>query len=231
MPETIDMSTTLVVGADRGIAQAICTQLHARGERVIAACLDDNPGLRALGLRVETGVDVTSDHAVQALAQRFRSEGLRLDCLLHVAGVLGLDRLGQIDFDDMRRQFEINALGPLRVVQALLPCLARGSKVGIVTSRVASLADNSSGGMYAYRASKAAANMVGLNLHHDLSPQGIAVVLLHPGAVATQLTRDFPQQGFITADEAAAGLIRRVDELSLATSGRFFHANGSGLPW
>lgn len=225
------MGTTLVVGADRGIAHALCLQLHARGEHVIAACLDDNPALRALGLRVETGVDVTSDAAVQALAQRLGREEIRLACLLHVAGVLGLDRLGEIDFDDMRRQFEINALGPLRVVQALLPCLAAGSKVGIVTSRVASLADNSSGGMYAYRVSKAAANMVGLNLHHDLQPRGIAVVLLHPGAVATQLTRDFPQQGFIAPEAAAAGLLRRIDELTPQTSGRFLHANGAELPW
>lgn len=225
------MKTTLVVGADRGIAHALCLQLHARGERVIAACLHDNPALRGLGVRVETGVDVTSDSAVLALAQRLVHEALQLDCLLHVAGVLGLDTLGQIDFGDMRQQFEINTLGPLRVVQALLPCLGAGSKVGIVTSRVGSLADNSSGGMYAYRVSKAAANMVGLNLHHDLRPRGVAVVLLHPGAVATQLTRDFPQQGFATPEQAAAGLIQRVDELTLATSGRFFHAQGGELPW
>jgi NAD(P)-dependent dehydrogenase (short-subunit alcohol dehydrogenase family) len=155
-----------------------------------------------------------------------------LHWLLHVAGVLGLDELGRIDFQDMRRQFEINTLGPLRVAQAVLPFLGSGAKVGIVTSRVGSLADNSSGGMYAYRVSKAGANMVALNLHHDLAKRGIAVMALHPGMVATDLTKDYPGNfSYIRPEEAAAGLIARMGALTLETSGRFSHANGDRLPW
>jgi NAD(P)-dependent dehydrogenase (short-subunit alcohol dehydrogenase family) len=224
------MPLALVVGADRGIAHAICRQLAARGDQVIAACLGPESDLARLGVRVETGIDVTSDQAVARLADRLR--GVRLDWLLHVAGVLGVDEFGAIDFDDMRRQFEINTLGPLRVAQALAGCLGAGSKVGIVTSRVGSLADNGSGGLYAYRVSKAGANMVALNLHHDLSKRGIAVVALHPGTVATDLTKNFPGNlTYIQPDEAAAGLIRRMDELTLASSGEFRHANGQKLPW
>jgi NAD(P)-dependent dehydrogenase (short-subunit alcohol dehydrogenase family) len=124
--------------------------------------------------------------------------------------VLGLDELGSIDYDDVRRQFEINTIGPLRTIEALRDLLHDGSKVGIVTSRVGSLGDNSSGGMYAYRISKAAANMVALNLHHDLSKRGISVLALHPGMVATALTKDYPgDYDYITPDQAAAGLIIR----------------------
>ena len=98
--------------------------------------------------------------------------------------------------------------------------------------RISLRVDNGSGGMYAYRVSKCAANMIGLNLHHDLAPDGISVLLLHPGMVATDLTKDIPGDfDYITPEEAAAGLIRNMDELTPETAGRFRHANGDYLPW
>jgi NAD(P)-dependent dehydrogenase (short-subunit alcohol dehydrogenase family) len=226
------MSTVLVVGADRGIAHSISRQLHERGDTVIAACLVGNDELAAAGIRVEGGADVTSQESVDALAAKLAAEGIKLDAVFHVAGVLGLDELGSIDYDDVRRQLEINTIGPLRTIEAIRGLLHDGSKVGILTSRVGSLADNSSGGMYAYRVSKAAANMVALNLHHDLSKRGVSVLALHPGMVATALTKDYPgDYDYITPDEAAAGLIADLDALTPETSGRFQHSNGTFLPW
>jgi len=226
------MSTVLVVGADRGIAHAICRQLRERGDTVIAACMVGNDELAAAGVTIEGSVDVTSQPSIEALAAKLTTRGVKLDVLFHVAGVLGLDELGSIDYEDVRRQFEINTIGPLRTVEALRDLLHDGSKVGIVTSRVGSLSDNSSGGMYAYRISKAAANMVGLNLHHDLSKLGISVLMLHPGMVATDLTKDFPgEHAYITPDQAAAGLISNMDQLTPENSGRFQHSNGTYLPW
>lgn len=226
------MATILIVGADKGIAHSMVEQLATRGDDVIASCLFDGAHLKELGIRVESNVDVTSDEAVNAMATRLRDDGVELDWLMHVAGVLGVDEFGSVDFQDVRRQFEINAIGPLRVVQALADRLKEGSKLGIVTSRVGSLGDNESGGMYAYRISKAAANMAGLNLHHDLSKRGIAVLLLHPGLTATDLTKDFPRNlPWISPEEAAAGLIRNMDQLTLETAGRFRHSNGEYLPW
>jgi len=226
------VSTVLVVGADRGIAHSISRQLHERGDTVIAACLAGNDELAAAGIRVEGGVDVTSQESVDALAAKLAAEGVKLDAVFHVAGVLGLDELGSIDYDDVRRQLEINTIGPLRTIEAVRDLLHGGSKVGILTSRVGSLADNSSGGMYAYRVSKAAANMVALNLHHDLSKRGVSVLALHPGMVATDLTKDYPgDYDYITPDEAASGLIADLDALTPETSGRFQHSNGTFLPW
>ena len=226
------MSVVLITGCDRGIGRAMCLRLHDRGERVIAACLGDPRELRDRGIQVEPHLDVTRDDAVDGLARRLERDGVTLDWLISNAGVLGVDALGEIDFDEVRRQFEINAIGPLRVIQALAGRLQEGSKVAIVTSRVGSLGDNGTGGMYAYRASKAAANMVGLNLHHDLKGRGIAVLMLHPGLVATDLTKDFPKDmPWIQPDEAAAGLIRNIDELTIETAGKFRHANGAYLPW
>lgn len=226
------MSTVLVVGADRGIAYHIAQQLHARGEDVIAACLFDGADTAALGVTVIPHVDVTDGESVARMVKTLTERGVHLDAIYHVAGVLGLDELGAIDYDDVRRQFEINTIGPLRTIEACLDLLGEGSKVGILTSRVGSLTDNTSGGMYAYRISKAAANMAGLNLHHDLSRRGISVLMLHPGMVATDLTKDYPgDHQYIQPEEAAAGLISDVDALTLETSGRFQHSNGSFLPW
>ncbi|MGA2552719.1 MAG: SDR family oxidoreductase [Burkholderiaceae bacterium] len=226
------MLTTLIVGADKGIARAICLQLHSRGDRVIAACLGDGEVYRGTGIDPIAGVDVTSEAGVGSLVKGLRARKATLDWVFHVAGVLGLDELGKIDYSDMRRQFEINTLGPLRVVEACIPLVGPGSKIGIVTSRVGSLNDNGSGAMYAYRVSKAGANMVALNLHHDLRKRGIAVVALHPGMVATDLTKDYPGDfNYIQPEEAARGLIARMDELSVESSGQFRHANGGTLPW
>jgi 2-glutathionyl-2-methylbut-3-en-1-ol dehydrogenase len=226
------VSTVLVVGADRGIAHSISQQLNARGDTVIAACLIGNDELAAAGVSVEGGIDVTSQESIDALAARLTDAGVKLDVLIHVAGVMWLDELGSIDYDSFRAQMEINTIGPLRTVEALRGLLHDGSKVGILTSRVGSLTDNGSGGMYGYRVSKAAANMVALNLHHDLSKLGISVLALHPGMVATALTKDYPgDYTYIMPEEAAAGLIADLDALTPETSGRFQHSNGEFLPW
>ncbi|MAL84047.1 MAG: short-chain dehydrogenase, partial [Idiomarina sp.] len=127
-----------------------------------------------------------------------------------------------------RAQFEVNALAPLRVTEALLPNLKEGSKVAMITSRMGSIADNGSGSRYGYRMSKAALNAAGKSLSLDLKDQGISVVLLHPGFVQTDMVN---HAGDIPAETAAERLIQRIDELSLDTTGQFFHSNGEGLPW
>jgi NAD(P)-dependent dehydrogenase (short-subunit alcohol dehydrogenase family) len=226
------MANWLIIGADRGIGLAMCVQLSSRGDKVYAACFGEGAGTVREGVRVIPGVDVTSDSAVAGMVDTLVKDKVAIDAVVNVAGVLGLDELGKIDFNDVRRQIEINTIGPLRAIQAVLPFLAPSAKIGIITSRVGSLADNSSGGMYAYRVSKCAANMVALNLHHDLSKRGIAVLALHPGMVATDLTKDYPgTYAYIQPEEAAAGLISDMDNLTLQTSGRFQHSNGQYLPW
>lgn len=232
------MPVKLIVGADRGIAHAMSRHLHERGDEVVAACFGAGADLAELGIAVEPGVDVTSDEAVAGLGKRLEQRGTRIGWLVHVAGIMHLDTLDTVDLDDVRRQFEVNTIGPLRVVRELRGMLDRGAKVGIFTSRVGSLGDNSSGGDYAYRISKAAANMVALNLHHDLTKQGVLVQALHPGMVRThlldvvaadELTRY--ASAFSTPEQAAAQLVAVLDSLTPENAGRFQHANGSYLPW
>lgn len=219
------MARVLITGGNRGIGLEICRQYHERGDDVVAVCRTASDPLRALGVRVINGIDIAEEAGAVALGAALA--GMRLDIVINNAGILRSDNLESVDFGDMLEQYRVNAIGPLRVTRTLLGNLANGSKVGIVTSRVGSLEDNASGNNYGYRCSKAAANMVGRNLHHDLSPRGIAVALLHPGYVATDMTGG---KG-VPATDAARGLIARMDELNVETSGRFWHAEGYLLPW
>ena len=204
----------------------LATQLSDRGDEVIGVCRKPSPELSALGLRVIEGVDVSDADNVATLAAELNGEAI--DVLINNAGILRSDRLESIDYDVMLEQYRVNTLGPLRVTQALLPNLHEGSKVAIVSSRVGSIEDNSSGNNYGYRASKTAVNMVGTNLRHDLEPKGIAVILLHPGYVRTDMTGG---GGNVSAIDSAKGLIERIDALSMENTGSFQHAEGYTLPW
>ena len=128
----------------------------------------------------------------------------------------------------IREQFEVNALGPLMLTEQLLPNIVEGGKIALISSRMGSIADNTSGSSYGYRMSKAALNIAGVSLAKDLEGRKIAVTILHPGYVQTDITAG---RGFITADIAASGLIERVDDLTLETSGNFWHQSGEKLPW
>lgn len=219
------MATILITGPNRGIGLELCRQYSARGDDVIAVCRTPSPELEALGLRIVEGIDVSEGESVDRLRREIGDQAL--DVLVNNAGILRTDSFGSIDYDSMLEQYRVNALGPLRVTEALAGNLRDGSKVAIVSSRVGSIADNGSGGIYGYRASKTAVNQIGTNLMHELKPRGIAVALLHPGMVATEMTGG---QGIAPA-EAARGLIARIDALSLETSGGFWHAEGYELPW
>lgn len=221
------MAVYLVTGANRGIGYEYCRQLQQRGDEVIAACRSTSEELEALGVRVETDVDITSGESVAALVGSLN--GVKLDTLINNAGILERVRLEKLDFDSIRRQFEVNAVGPLRLTQALLPNLKAGGKVIIMTSRMGSIEDNTSGSSYGYRMSKVALSMAGKSLSHDLKPKEIAVAILHPGLVRTRMT-GFTEQG-ITPEESVQGLLARIDALTLATSGTFWHSNGQVLPW
>ncbi len=219
------MNTVLITGSNRGIGLELCRQLKARGDQVTAVCRIASDELLSLSLNVIDGIDVADESSVRQLAESVA--GVQLDWLINNAGILGREGLENLDFESIEQQFRVNSMGPLRVTHALIPNLGPGSKVGIVTSRMGSVDDNSSGGYYGYRMSKAAVNMAGVSLARDLEQEGVAIALLHPGMVATDMTAN----NGVPVSKSASGLIRRMDELNLQNTGSFWHAEGEILPW
>lgn len=220
------MALYVITGANRGIGLEWCRQVAARGDEVVAVCRQASSELTALNVEVVTGVDLlqpdTLHHLVQAVGKR------NVDVLINNVGVWHSSKLGEVDYAGMTTCFEVNTLDPLRVTEALLPSLHAGSKIGVVTSRMGSIEDNTSGGSYAYRASKTAVNAVAKSLAVDLASQDIAVAILHPGWVATDMTE---YRGPVSPETAVYGMEQVMASLTMKTSGQFFHANGAVLPW
>ncbi|MEM8676912.1 MAG: SDR family oxidoreductase [Cyanobacteria bacterium P01_G01_bin.67] len=219
--------TYLITGANRGIGLEYCRQLKEQGQQVIAVCRSPSPELENLGIEVEKNIELTDLAAVQNLVKSLN--GRHIDVLINNAGIVERISLEQLDFVSIRRQFEVNAIAPLRLTRILLPNLSSGSKVILMTSRMGSIGDNTSGGSYGYRMSKVALSMAGKSLAHDLKPKGIAVAILHPGLVKTRMT-GFTDSG-ITPATSVQGLLERIEALNLDNTGTFWHASGEILPW
>lgn len=219
------MATVVITGANRGIGLEIARIFKNRGDDVVAVVRTSSPELDALGVRVEAGVDMTDD-TLGGIAERLGD--LSIDVLLNNAGLLKMDGLKGLDLDAIRAQFEVNTLGPLKVTSALLGNLAEGGKVAHITSRMGSITDNTSGGAYGYRMSKAALNMAAMSMSHDLKKKKVAVAVLHPGFVRTGMTKG---NGNVDPADSAKGLVARVDALTLEETGGFWHAEGQRLPW
>jgi NAD(P)-dependent dehydrogenase (short-subunit alcohol dehydrogenase family) len=220
------MPDAIITGANRGIGLELCRKLAERNYSVTALCRKAGNELKNLQVNVHEGYDVTDGEAIEAFARTL--EPGSVDLLINNAGILESVSLDDMDLESIRRQFEVNALGPLRVTHSLLPALRHGARIALITSRMGSIADNESGGSYGYRMSKAALNAAGVSLAKDLKAKNIAVAILHPGYVRTDMTND---SGLIDTDESVAGLLKRIDQLTPENSGSFWHSNGEILPW
>ena len=221
------LATFLVTGANRGIGLEFCRQLQARQDHVIAVCRQASPELEAMGVEIESDIELTSEASIAALVQNLN--GRPLDGVILNAGTLQSMGLENLDVEGIKRQFEVNALAPLLLAQALIGQMPRGAKLAVITSRMGSIDDNTSGGSYGYRMSKVALNIAGRSLSIDLKPRGISVAILHPGLVSTRMI-NFNPNG-ISPETAVLGLLARIDALKLETTGTFWHSNGQKLPW
>lgn len=220
------MKHVVITGANRGIGLELARCYQAKGWTVTGVCRTSSDELDRTATTVVSGIDVTDPASVELLTVKL--SGQPIDLLINNAGLLRDEALGTIDYDSLREQMEVNAYAPLRVCEALLPNMKAGAKIANITSRMGSIADNDSGGRYGYRASKAALNAFGKSLAVDLKKRGIAVAQLHPGYVKTRMVNF---GGLISPEESAAGLVERIDRLSVETSGSFWHSNGEELPW
>lgn len=224
----------VVAGASRGIGLEFVRQLLQRGDTVTAGCRapSASEGLAALSserLRV-LALDVTEDASVEAFASALGSAPV--DVLINNAGVSGgWESLSGVRTEEALRTFNTNALGPLRVTRALLPQLRAGKRkvLAHLSSGMGSIGDNSSGGAYAYRMSKAALNMASRNLAVELGKEGFVSVVLNPGWVQT----DMGGKGApVDVRDSVRGMLARLDALTPAQNGAFLDwRKDEGYPW
>ena len=222
-------SDILITGANRGIGLELARQLHQRGDRVVATCRDPQSAedLRGIGVRVES-LDVTDPASVEALAGAIDHP---LDVLINNAGIgVRGAGIGEFDYQRFHRFFDVNTLGALRVTEALLPRLREGNRrlVANLTSRMGSIADNTSGGSYEYRATKAALNMVTRSLSIDLAGEDFVCMVLHPGWVQTDMGGPAAP---LSVEDSASGLIAIFDDADSEYNGGFYDYSGQLLPW
>jgi len=216
----------VITGANRGIGLALCQKYHGSGHEVIAVCRNTSVELDNLSIEIIQNVDVSNANDLSHLVSVINNR--KIDILINNAGILKSQSFGNFDYEAMLEQFQVNTLGPLRIIEALHSNLKIGSKLAMITSRMGSIADNSSGGAYGYRMSKCALNAACKSLAIDLKAQGVAIAILHPGWVETDMTN---QSGEITTKISAERLTQRIEELTMDNSGTFWHSNGEVLPW
>lgn len=227
------MPTVLITGAGRGLGLEFARQYAADGWRVIATCREGKKSKQLAALSGDIKVyklDIADHVRIQALAKSLRKQAI--DLLINNAGIYGPRpvKLGGVDYAAWDEAMRINAMSPLKIAECFLDNVVAGKlkKIVAITSKMSSMSDNSSGGGYIYRSSKAALNAVMRSLSVDLKPRGVSVAILHPGWVRTDMGGP---GGLIGADESVAGLRRVIDDLTIETSGGFFNYDGAEIPW
>lgn len=231
------MPTLLITGANRGLGLEFVKQYAAAGWRVLACCRApaDAEALQALadasqGRVTLHALDVVDFSDIDALARQLR--GTPIDLLINNAGIYP-DRhggFGQTDYDAWVLAFLVNTMAPMKMAEAFIGNLelGQGKTIATVSSKMGSVADNTSGGGYLYRSSKAAVNIVVKSLSLDLAARGIRAVVLHPGWVRTDMGGP---NALITAETSVAGMRDVIERLTAADSGRFIGFDGEEVPW
>lgn len=230
LAQAAEQPTVLVTGANRGIGLELATQLKAAGYNVVGTARkpDKARELKALGVRVEQ-LDVTDAASVAALTQRL--DGAGIDLLINNAGVSGdgANSIRELDVEKMAFTYAVNAVGPMRVTQALLPNLEAGNGRTIVhIGSVMGSIKNNWGGSYDYRASKAALNMLNSSLAKELGKQGYTSVVLHPGWVQTRMGGEGAP---VTPGDSVAGMLKVIAGLTDNDNGKFYDYQGKPIPW
>ncbi|MBY6198706.1 SDR family oxidoreductase [Vibrio hangzhouensis] len=228
------MKTVFITGANRGIGLALAKKFLEAGYQVHATYRSASSAHELLSLEVSESnlithaLDVTNYKATQRLASQLP----KLDMVINNAGYYGPKGygFGNTDVDEWRKVLEINTIAPLKLIEALYPKLvdSKIKKIACLSSKVGSMTENTSGGGYIYRSSKAALNSVVKSLSNDLSSQGFTVLALHPGWVQTEMGGP---NALISTTESANGLFQVIEHSAIEDSGRFINYSGETLPW
>ncbi|ADE16396.1 short-chain dehydrogenase/reductase SDR [Nitrosococcus halophilus Nc 4] len=232
------MPSLLITGANRGIGLEFAKQYAKAGWRVLACCRhpDKAEALEQLasqheGLLNLHALDVANFDQIDSLAADLADE--KIDLLVNNAAIYpDTDQrgFGSTDYQAWMHAFCVNSMAPLKMAEAFVNQIASSQqkKIVCITSKMGSIADNTRGGCYLYRSSKAALNMVVKSLSVDLAPQGIIAASLHPGWVKTDMGGP---HALITTQESVAGMRQVIEQLTPAQSGKFYAYDGQEIPW
>ncbi len=232
------MKTTLITGANRGIGLEFCRQYAADGWRVLACSrIPEKAGeLNSLADQYPELVKVlvldVADHVnIERLAHDL--DEVSIDLLIDNAGIYpDSDKhgFGHTDYAEWVQSFRVNTMAPLKMAESFVAHISRSriKTIVTITSKMGSIADNSGGGNYLYRTSKAAVNMVVKSLAIDLKQLGITAVVFHPGWVKTDMGGP---NAMITAEQSVSGMRKVISSLTIADSGNFFAYDGQMIPW
>ena len=232
------MKTTLITGANRGIGLEFSRQYAASGWRVLACARhpETSTALNELAAQYPGRIqvwqlDVEDQAGIEKLSSALADASI--DLLINNAGVYSdndAKGFSHTDYDEWARVFRINTMAPLRMAEAFSAQVARSDLKTIVaiSSIMGSISDNSSGGNYLYRSSKAALNMVVKSLAIDLKANGITSVVFHPGSVRTDMGGP---NAAITAEQSVTGMRQVIADLRLSDSGKFLDYTGREIPW
>lgn len=224
--------TVLIIGANRGMGLAFAQQYSQRGWTVHGTYRKESRGEAEELLKLASKtyeLDLIDEVTIKAASQAFGAQPL--DLLINcAAGGNGPDRLEDTTADEMMRNFRITTVGPLLTTKAFLPQLKQSQKAVIanISSNAGSISDNGSGGNLSYRVAKAALNMLSVNTAHELAPDGIACIALHPGWVKTKMSGF---TGHMGPDEAVTRMLKVLDGIDMSKTGRFYHRDGHELTW
>lgn len=228
------MSVIFITGANRGIGLSLAQQYLKDNHTVYATYRDTASAHELLSLAEHHSnltciqLDITDYQATSRLPAQIQ----HIDILINNAGYYGPKGygLGNTNVEEWRRVFEVNTIAPLKLVETLLPMLEASDlkKIACFSSRVGSMTENTSGGGYIYRSSKAALNSVVKSLSNDLTSNGFTVLALHPGWVQTEMGGP---NALIDTDTSASGLIKVIESASTEVSGHFFNFDGSEIDW
>eukprot|EP00892_Ulva_mutabilis_P008271 jgi/Ulvmu1/5816/UM025_0073.1 len=224
---------SVVVGASRGIGLELAKVLHSNSWEVYATCRREAAELserdaKSSSFHTISGVDVETEEGCTPLATLACSS---IDLVVCNAGVLTNDTFDSISFSDCAWQFNTNALGPLRAIKALMPKLSEGSKVVVIGSKLGSFGATKPGTRFGYRMSKCAAHMAARCLAEELKPKGIAVCVMHPGVVQTDMVKLSGSIADVTPENSAAGIFKVIGGLSMHDTGSFYNYLGEPMAW
>lgn len=225
------MPTYLITGGNRGLGLEFARQLSKREGVTLIATARDVAKATDLARLVHEMIplDLQDEESIRELGKRLGDRPI--DVLINNAGVSSDQKtVASLTQAELRRVFDVNAFGPMLVTRHLLAGLRAGTRKTVfnITSVLGSIAGNSGGSSYAYRASKAALNMLTVSLANELRGEGFTCVVVHPGWVQTDMGGPSAP---LTVEQSVTAMLKLLDGLKPADTGRYFNHDGASIAW